>query len=222
MKKIVILISGNGSNLRAILEQHRAKAWPAEIVGVISNRPDAYGIQIAKDFKIPVEVIDHTQFSNRSGFDQELFKLVSSYQPDLVILAGFMRMLGDQFVESFAGRLMNIHPSLLPSFPGLRTHTAAIKAGVKWHGATVHFVTKEMDVGPIITQGIVPVDPTDTEESLSKKVFQIEHVIYPQAIEWFIFDQLSIEDGKVRLDSVHSAHFMLSNDTPYEQKIITK
>ena len=216
MKKIVILISGNGSNLQAILQAHQSKGWPAQIVGVISNRPKALGIGIAQAFQIPVKVLDHTQFADRADFDQALFESVQALEPDLIILAGFMRILANDFVRFYAGRLINIHPSLLPSFPGLHTHTKALATGVKWHGATVHFVTQEMDVGPIIVQGIVPVHPDDTSITLAKRVAQIEHQIYPQAVEWFILKRLHFEDGKVRVDSEQSVHLNLPVKTQNE------
>jgi phosphoribosylglycinamide formyltransferase-1 len=213
MKKIVILISGRGSNLKAILETHQQKTWPAHVMQVIANRPDAPGIRIAQAFNIPVTILDHLSFPTREDFDKELLRTVKSFEPDLVVLAGFMRMLANDFVKTFSNRLINIHPSLLPSFPGLKTHAAALQKGVKWHGATVHFVTEEMDVGPIITQGIVQVLPDDTEETLAKRVFQIEHKIFPQAIEWFISDQLHIENGQVRVDCLQEPIFMLQNSS---------
>jgi phosphoribosylglycinamide formyltransferase 1 len=210
MKKIVILISGRGSNLQAILQAYMKKTWPAKIVQVVSNNPHAPGIDVARDFQVPVTVLDHQKFPSREVFDQQLLQIVKSFQPDLVILAGFMRLLDSAFVNYFANRLINIHPSLLPSFPGLKTHQSAIQAGVKWHGATVHFVSQQMDVGPIIAQGIVPVLQNDTVETLANRVFQIEHVMYPQVIEWFVQDKLHIDNGKVRVDSEQLPFFMLS------------
>jgi phosphoribosylglycinamide formyltransferase-1 len=209
MKKIVILVSGRGSNLEAILQANILKAGQAQVVQVICNRPEALGIDIAKKYQIPVTIIDHTSFSARNLFDEALLEKTLSFAPDLVILAGYMRILSDPFVSQFFGKLINIHPSLLPSFPGLKTHAAALKTGVKWHGATVHFVTKDLDVGPIIIQGIVPVLPNDTECSLATRVFQVEHQIYPQAIEWFIREQLALEQGNVRVDPAQQQFFML-------------
>ncbi len=209
MKKIVILISGRGSNLRAILQAQRLKAWQADIVQVITNRPQAVGIEVANEFGIPVTILDHQSFISRQEFDAELLKKTQAFNPDLVILAGFMRILSADFVNFFNGRLMNVHPSLLPSFPGLKTHSAAIAMGVKWHGATVHFVTHAMDVGPIIAQGVVPVLPEDTEETLSQRVLEIEHIIYPQALEWFIRDQLHLDQGNVRVVPAQQQFFQL-------------
>ena len=193
MKKIVILISGRGSNLRSILQAQLLKAWEVDIAQVITNRPQAHGIEIAKEFGVPVTILDHQAYYSRQEFDAQLLKKTQSFKPDLVVLAGFMRILSPEFVHFFQHRLINIHPSLLPSFPGLNTHAAAITAGVKWHGATVHFVTQEMDLGPIIAQGAVPVFSNDTEATLEQRVLQIEHSIYPQAIEWFIQGRLHIE-----------------------------
>ena len=209
MKKIVILISGRGSNLEAILQTHRLKAWPAEVVQVISNRPNAYGIEIANKFGIPVTIIDHTSFADRALYDEAILQKTLSFEPDLVVLAGYMKILSSGFVARFQGKLMNIHPSLLPSFPGLKTHSRAIQAGVKWHGAIVHFVTEDLDVGPIIIQGIVPVMPKDTEESLAARVFQVEHIIYPKAIEWFILGRIMEEHGNVRVEPSEEQSFFL-------------
>jgi phosphoribosylglycinamide formyltransferase-1 len=209
MKKIVILISGRGSNLAAILEAQQTRAWEAKVVNVICNRPDAPGIAVAEKFGVPVTIIDHKSFANRSLYDQALLEKTHNFEPDLVVLAGYMRILSSDFVQNFSGRLINIHPSLLPSFPGLNTHRAALTAGVKWHGATVHFVTEDLDVGPIISQGIVPVLQNDTEEILASRVFVIEHLIYPQAIEWFIREQLVLEQGNVRVEPAQQQFFML-------------
>jgi len=209
MKKIVILISGRGSNLAAILEAQQVRAWEAKVTHVISNQPDAPGIAIAQKFGVPVTIIDHKSFANRSLYDQALLEKTRNFEPDLVVLAGYMRILSSDFVQNFSGKLINIHPSLLPSFPGLNTHRAALTAGVKWHGATVHFVTEDLDVGPIIAQGIVPVLQSDTEETLASRVFVIEHFIYPQAIEWFIREQLVLEQGNVRVEPAQQQFFML-------------
>jgi len=209
MKKIVILISGRGTNLAAILEAQHVKAWEAKVVQVICNRPEAPGIEIARKYGIPVTILDHQSYANRTLFDQALLEITRNFEPDLVVLAGYMRILSSDFVQLFSGKLMNIHPSLLPSFPGLHTHRAALNAGVKWHGATVHFVTEDIDVGPIIAQGIVPVFPKDTEEQLASRVFQVEHHIYPQAIEWFIREELVLERGNVRVEPAQQQFFML-------------
>ncbi len=205
----MILISGRGLNLAAILEAQHTRAWEANIVHVICNRPEAPGVAVAKKFRVPVTIIDHTSFSNRSLYDQALLQKTRDFEPDLIVLAGYMRILSKDFVHQFSEKLMNIHPSLLPSFPGLNTHRAALKAGVKWHGATVHFVTEDLDVGPIIAQGVVPVMENDTEEALASRVLQIEHLIYPQAIEWFIREQIILEQGNVRVEPAQQQFFML-------------
>jgi phosphoribosylglycinamide formyltransferase-1 len=209
MKKIVILISGRGSNLEAILAAQALKPWPAQIVQVICNRPQAPGIDIAAKYKVPVTIIDHEKYASRDLYDAYLLEKTLSFDPDLVVLAGYMRILSNDFVQKLHGKLINIHPSLLPSFPGLRTHAAALRCGVKWHGATVHFVTEDLDVGPIIAQGIVPVYPEDTESTLGDRVFRIEHVIYPKVIEWFIHGQIITEHGNVRVEPAQQQFFML-------------
>jgi phosphoribosylglycinamide formyltransferase-1 len=183
MKNIVILISGRGSNMEAIVRAREAQQWPARIAAVISNKPDAQGLAFAKAHGIPTAV-------------QET---IDGYQPDLVVLAGFMRILTCGFVEHYLGRMLNIHPSLLPLFPGLHTHRQALAAGVSEHGATVHFVTAELDHGPSVLQARIPVLPGDTEESLATRLLAEEHVIYPQAVRLFVDDRLSIADGEVRI-----------------------
>ena len=207
MKNIVILISGKGSNLKVILEAQREQGWDAQVTRVFCNRVDAQGLGIADTFGVPVTVLNHQDFPSRAAFDQTLLANIQQEQPDLVVLAGFMRILSKDFVDYFAGRLMNIHPSLLPSFPGLNTHQAALKAGVKWHGATVHFVTSELDVGPIIAQGVVPVHNYDNPDLLSERVQAIEHIIYPKAIEWFLKDQIFLQDGIVSVIPPQSQFF---------------
>jgi phosphoribosylglycinamide formyltransferase-1 len=209
MKKIVILISGRGSNLEAILAAQALTTLQAQIVQVICNRPKAPGIDIAAKYDVPVTIIDHEHYASRSLYDKILLETTLSFQPDLVVLAGYMRILSSDFVQMLDGKLINIHPSLLPSFPGLRTHAAALKCGVKWHGASVHFVTEDLDVGPIIAQGIVPVYPEDTEFTLADRVSRIEHVIYPKVIEWFIQEQIFIEQGNVRVEPAQQQFFML-------------
>jgi phosphoribosylglycinamide formyltransferase-1 len=209
MKKIVILISGRGSNLEAILAAQALTTLQAQIVQVICNRPKAPGIDIAAKYDVPVTIIDHEHYASRSLYDKILLETTLSFQPDLVVLAGYMRILSSDFVQKLDGKLINIHPSLLPSFPGLRTHAAALKCGVKWHGASVHFVTEDLDVGPIIAQGIVPVYPEDTELTLADRVSRIEHVIYPKVIEWFIQEQIFIEQGNVRVEPAQQQFFML-------------
>jgi phosphoribosylglycinamide formyltransferase-1 len=199
MKNIVILISGRGSNMEAIVRAQQAEAWPARIAAVISNKPDAKGLAFAQAHGIPTAVVANKEFPSREAFDAALRETIDRFEPDLVVLAGFMRILTAPFVEHYAGRMLNIHPSLLPLFPGLHTHRQALDAGVQEHGATVHFVTAELDHGPAVIQARIPVLPGDTEDSLAERLLAEEHVIYPQAVRLFIEDRLSIEDGEVRI-----------------------
>ena len=199
MKNIVILISGRGSNMEAIVRAQQAEAWPARIAAVISNKPDAKGLAFAQAHGIPTAVVPNKEFSTRDAFDAVLQDTIDGFEPDLVVLAGFMRILTAPFVEHYAGRMLNIHPSLLPLFPGLHTHRQALDAGVEEHGATVHFVTAELDHGPAVIQARIPVLPGDTEDSLADRLLAEEHVIYPQAVRLFIEDRLSIEGGEVRI-----------------------
>lgn len=196
MKKIVILISGRGSNMEAIV---RARIPGAEVAAVIANRPDAAGLAFAVDHGIVTQVVDHKAYPSREAFDAALADAIDAYRPDLVVLAGFMRVLTDAFVERYAGRLLNIHPSLLPSFPGLHTHRKALESGVRVHGATVHFVTPTLDCGPVVIQAAVPVLPGDDEAALAARVLEQEHRIYPQAVCWFVEGRLSLADGRVRV-----------------------
>ena len=198
MKNIVILISGRGSNMQAIVQ---AGIPGARIAAVISNRPDAAGLAWAQTQGIPTVALDHKQFAGREAFDQALAAAIDEFQPDLVVLAGYMRILTTPFVEHYAGRMMNIHPSLLPAFTGLHTHARAIEAGVKITGCTVHFVTPELDHGPIIAQAAVPVLDDDTPDTLAERILQQEHCIYPQAVRWFIEGRLQVVDGQVRLSA---------------------
>ena len=193
MKRIVILISGRGSNLQSILD---AKL-DAQIAAVISNNPAAKGIDVARRVGVDTAVIDHRAFPDRTSFDAALADKASSYRPDLLVLAGFMRILTEGFVERFSGRIMNIHPSLLPAFPGVDTHRRALQAGVRIHGCTVHFVTAELDHGPIIVQAAVPVLPGDDVEHLAARVLEQEHRVYPQAIRWFLDGTLKLEGNRV-------------------------
>ncbi len=197
MKRIVILISGRGSNMEAIVKACEAEGWPARIAAVVSNRPDAAGLAFAQARGIAAQVVDHKAFPDRDTFDAALGDVIDAHQPDVVVLAGFMRILTAGFVTRFAGRLVNIHPSLLPAFPGLHTHRRAIEAGCKVAGATVHFVTAELDHGPIIAQAIVPVLPGDTEATLSARVLAFEHSMYPQAVRWIVEGQLTVDAGGV-------------------------
>jgi phosphoribosylglycinamide formyltransferase-1 len=196
-KRIVILISGRGSNMRSIVQACAAERWTARVVAVLSNRPQAAGLAFAQEHGIATAVVDHKDFATRDEFDAALSQAVDAYAPDLVVLAGFMRILGDGFVRRYEGRLLNIHPSLLPAFPGLHTHRRAIEAGCKLAGATVHLVTAELDHGPIVMQAVVPVLPGDTAEALAARVLDKEHVIYPRAVRWFVEGRLVIERGLV-------------------------
>ncbi len=183
MCRIVVLISGHGSNLQALIDaERRNELGGGHIVAVFSNRADAFGLERARKAGIPTEVVSHKDFPERAAFDAALMARIDTYQPDLVVLAGFMRILTPAFVQHYAGRLINIHPSLLPKYPGMHTHARAIEAGDAEHGATVHFVTEGVDEGPIILQGRVPVRPDDTPETLQQRVHAIEHQIYPEAV----------------------------------------
>jgi len=199
MKSIVILISGRGSNMQAIVRAARREGWPVRIAAVISNRPDAPGLVFAKQQQIPAIVVPSSGQTDRAAFDSLLQREIDRYSPDLVVLAGFMRILTPGFVEHYAGRMLNIHPSLLPSFPGLHTHRQALAAGVKLHGATVHFVTATLDHGPIVAQQAIAVQADDTEASLAGRVLEIEHQLYVDAVRNFIDGRLLIENGCVRI-----------------------
>ena len=194
---IVVLISGRGSNLQALLE-HPGCHSVYRIAAVLSNRPDAGGLNHARQSGIPVEVVDHTRFATREAFDQALRERIDSYHPQLVVLAGFMRVLTDPFVNHYLGRMINIHPSLLPAFPGLHTHRKAIESGCKCHGATVHFVTPTLDHGPVISQGLVSVDTHDTPDTLAAKVLHVEHQLLPQAVIDICQQRLVIDGALVK------------------------
>ncbi len=195
MKSIVILISGRGSNMEAIFNA----ALPLEIRAVVSNRPAAKGLESAAQRGVPAIGLDHKAFTSRAAFDAELAKTIDQFAPDFIVLAGFMRVLSADFIAHYPNRIINIHPSLLPSFPGLHTHENALKAGVKIHGATVHFVTPELDHGPIIIQAGVPVRQDDSPASLAARVLACEHQIYPQALRWLCEDRIELVDGVVRI-----------------------
>lgn len=197
MKRIVILISGRGSNMEAILHAVSSEQWPAQILAVISNKAKAAGLATASAAGIAARVVEHGAYPDRAQFDQALSAVIDEYSPDVVILAGFLRILTPEFVVRYHGRLLNIHPSLLPSFPGLDTHRRALEAGVKFHGATVHFVTPELDHGPIIEQAVVPVMDTDTEDTLAARVLEQEHVIYLRAVRDFIEGRYALTGGRV-------------------------
>lgn len=187
--RLVILISGRGSNMRSILEAAKSGSLDIDISAVISNRPDAAGLAFAADEGIDTAVIDHKEFDSREQFDEALAAKIDAYQPDFVILAGFMRILTEGFVSHFAGRLINIHPSLLPKFKGLHTHQRAIDAGETEHGASVHFVTAELDDGPVILQAKVPVLADDSADTLAARVLEQEHLLYPAAIQKLVSQQ---------------------------------
>lgn len=200
MKRIVVLISGSGNNLQALIN-YCSKHSVANISAVISNRPDAFGLVRAEKAGIARQVIDHTHFRQRHEFDRVLQQAIDEYSPDVVILAGFMRVLTEPFVQHYYGRLLNIHPSLLPKYRGLHTHARALKAGDHEHGATVHFVTPQLDGGPGILQACVPILADDDEQSLAARVLTRECVIYPQVLDWFVTERLILQDDQVKLDS---------------------
>ncbi|MFM0625944.1 phosphoribosylglycinamide formyltransferase [Paraburkholderia xenovorans] len=199
MKKLVILISGRGSNMEAIVRACSDEAWAAQVAAVIANRPDAAGLAFAASHGIATAVVDHRQFPDRDSFDAALAKAIDSFAPDLVVLAGFMRVLTAGFVDHYAGRMLNVHPSLLPSFPGLKTHQQALDAGVRLHGASVHFVTSQLDHGPIVAQSAVPVETGDTPAMLAERVLATEHIIYPRAVRWFVEGRLALDGLRVTL-----------------------
>ena len=198
MKRIVILISGRGSNMEAIVKACEREGWDAVVAAVVSNRPDAGGLVFAASHGIATALVDHRAFPDRDAFDAALAKTVDAHAPDLLLLAGFMRILTPAFVQHYEGRMLNVHPSLLPAFTGLHTHRRAIEAGCKVAGATVHFVTAELDHGPIVAQALVPVLSDDTEHTLSARVLAREHVLYPRAVGWFVKGELRIDGGVVR------------------------
>jgi len=201
MKNIVILISGSGSNMRAIVEYVAQLGWQkaglARIAAVVSNEPNAAGLAFAAEKNIPTRILNHREFASRKNFDVALQNVVDDFSPDLVVLAGFMRILTPTFVSHYEGRMLNIHPSILPNFKGLHTHQAALEAGVKVHGATVHFVTSELDHGAYVMQSCVPVCSDDTAQTLAARVLRTEHVIYPQVLDWWVHDQLVWQNGQV-------------------------
>ncbi|MBF3873190.1 phosphoribosylglycinamide formyltransferase [Burkholderia pseudomallei] len=194
MKKLVILISGRGSNMEAIVRACAREGWPAEVAAVISNRPGAAGLEFAASHGIATAVVDHRAFDGRDSFDAALAAEIDCFAPDLVVLAGFMRILTPAFVAKYEGRMLNIHPSLLPSFKGIHTHQQALDAGVALHGASVHFVIPELDSGAIVAQAAVPVVAGDDADALAARVLAAEHTLYPRAVRWFV-------EGKLRLDA---------------------
>ena len=201
MKSIVILISGRGSNMVALIDAAASGALPVRVAAVLANRPDAKGLEVAAAAGVVTRVVDHRLYADRESFDAAMAEAIDAYSPDLVVLAGFMRILSDGFVAHYEGRLINIHPSLLPSFPGLHTHQRALDDGVRVHGCTVHFVTPKLDHGPIVVQAAVPVLDGDDATVLAARVLEQEHRIYPLAVRWFAEGRLRLEDGRVRLDA---------------------
>ncbi|MEX0960490.1 MAG: phosphoribosylglycinamide formyltransferase [Burkholderiales bacterium] len=196
MKRIAILVSGRGSNMQAILDAR----LPVEIAAVISNNPAAKALDSARARGLATATVNHRDFADRAAFDTALAEKLAGFRPELVVLAGFMRILTETFIARFEGRILNIHPSLLPAFPGTDTHRRAIEAGVRLHGCTVHFVTPALDHGPIVIQAAVPVLPDDDEGQLAARVLEQEHRIYPLAIRWFAEGRLQLEDGRVRVN----------------------
>lgn len=199
--RIVVLISGSGSNFQAIAEACQKKEIDGDIVGVISNRPGVMGLDRAAKLDIPSVVLDHTEFSTREEFDSKLIHEIDQFGADLVVLAGFMRILTPDFVRRYKGRLLNIHPSLLPKYKGLHTHKRALEAGDKEHGATVHFVSEDLDGGPNLIQAVIPVLDDDTESSLKTRVQQQERIIYPIAVKWFVEGRISMLKGDAYFDN---------------------
>lgn len=206
MNTLVILISGRGSNMQALL----GADLNVDRKIVISNNPNAEGLRIAQQYGVETWVIDHRRFADRQAFDTALAEKIATFQPKLIALAGFMRVLTDDFVRCYQDRLINIHPSLLPAFPGLSTHARALQEGVKIHGCTVHFVTPQVDHGPIIVQAALAVLPQDTEASLAQRVLQQEHRIFPQAVRWFLDGRIKLTDGLVEITNAN-----LSDTTLY-------
>ena len=211
--RLVILVSGRGSNMQTIVQTIRQQDLAATVCAVIANTPTAAALDWARDEAIEAKLVPHRDYPTREAFDAALGDVIDAYDPHYVLLAGFMRVLTPAFVERFNGRLINIHPSLLPAFPGLRTHQQALASGVQWHGCTVHFVTPMLDHGPIVAQGAVPVLSTDTEQSLADRVLQLEHTVYANVVRWLV-------EGRVTLDAVQnvqvagavSRSFLLSSD----------
>jgi phosphoribosylglycinamide formyltransferase-1 len=211
LARIAVLISGRGSNLAALIAASQHPRFAGAITQVVSNRADAAGLAIARRQGIATTVVDHRDFPSRAAFDARLVEVIDAGEPDLVVLAGFMRVLGAAFVGHYAGRLLNIHPSLLPAYPGLQTHRRALADGVRVHGCTVHFVTPDVDVGPIVAQGVVPVLPDDDEATLAARVLAAEHRLLPAAVGWFCAGRLVQDGACVRLaDAPRSEGLLLS------------
>ncbi len=199
---IVVLISGSGSNLQAIIDAVADGSIPGQIAAVVSNKADAYGLERARNADIAARVLDHREYPDRESYDADLSKLIDEYEPELVILAGFMRILTEGFVNHYLGRMLNVHPSLLPKYRGLNTHARAIEAGDREHGVSIHFVTPELDGGPVILQASVPVYENDTPEDLASRVLEKEHVIYPMVASWFLTGKVQLVDNRVFFNDV--------------------
>ena len=209
-RRFVILISGRGSNMQALAEACRREGWPAEVVAVIASKPDAAGLAWAREQGIATAAVSHRDYATREAFDAALADEIDRHSPDCVLLAGFMRVLTPGFVNRYAGRLVNIHPSLLPAFPGLHTHAQALATGVQAHGCTVHFVTPLLDHGPIIAQGVVPVLAGDTPEALAERLLAVEHHVYPAAARWIAEGRVRLTaDQRVEVEGVGSRLFVL-------------
>lgn len=209
--RLVVLISGRGSNMQTIVHSAREQAMPASVCAVIANKADAKGLQWAREQGIETRLVSHRDYASRGEFDQALMRVIDAYQPDYVLLAGFMRVLTPEFVEHFNGRLINIHPSLLPAFPGLHTHQQALDMGVQWHGCTIHFVTPMLDCGPIVAQGAIPVYSDDTPDSLADRVLQIEHRLYARVVAWLAEGRVSLDSAqRVRVRGIASRSFVMA------------
>ncbi|MBL5883323.1 phosphoribosylglycinamide formyltransferase [Lelliottia aquatilis] len=202
MKNIVVLISGNGSNLQAIIDACKQKQINGTIRAVFSNKADAFGLERARDAHIPAHALEASQFASREAFDRELVQEIDAYAPDVVVLAGYMRILSPAFVLHYSGRLLNIHPSLLPKYPGLHTHRQVLENGDEEHGTSVHFVTDELDGGPVILQAKIPVFDGDDEDDITERVQSQEHAIYPLVVSWFVDGRLEMRDNAAWLDGV--------------------
>lgn len=199
-KRLVVLLSGSGSNLQALIKGVTDGVINAEIVAVVSNKPEAYGLVRADNANIPSITVDHKEFDDRASFEQKLSQVIDQFSPDLIVLAGFMRILNSEFVQPYEGKMLNIHPSLLPKYKGLHTHRRALENGDKEHGVSVHFVTSELDGGPVVAQRTVKVEDSDNEQTLQKKVQQQEHQLYPEVVAWFCDERLQYRDGQAFLD----------------------
>jgi len=210
--RAVVLISGSGSNLQAFIDQVACGQLDLDLSLVISNKADAYGLQRAAAADIAIKVIDHKQFSSRLDFDKALIAQIDKTQPDIIILAGFMRILTAEFVEHYQNRLINIHPSLLPKYPGTNTHQRALDAGDEWHGVSIHYVVPEVDAGPVILQGRLAIRRDDTAASIQQRIHGIEHQLYPLAVKWITENRLSVSNNKVLLDGETSAQQLQTFD----------